>query len=133
MDNPRTNGRYIVDEIGRLPGTVPGAHPMTDETQALLERLRKRSVDGSVLNNLLPGQLYNANGPEAADRIEALTRERDAMAEALRGALPAREQLRNHQIQADMDGCMVTVSRQALDETLDAIDAALANNEQGEG
>ena len=37
-----------------------------------------------------------------------------------------RANLRNHQAQADMDGERVTVSRQALDEVLDAIDAALS-------
>lgn len=37
-------------------------------------------------------------------------------------AMPAFYQLRHHQQQADMDGVFVTVSRQALEEVLDAIE-----------
>lgn len=44
-------------------------------------------------------------------------------AKAMQDVAPALDQLRNHQRQADMDGVFVTVSRQALDEVLDAIAA----------
>ena len=45
----------------------------------------------------------------------------------------ARANLREHQQQLDADGCRVGVSRQALDEVLDAFDAMLAASPQGEG
>jgi len=40
----------------------------------------------------------------------------------------AMEQLRNHQQQLDADGCMVGVSRQAIDETLEYVAALEAEN-----
>lgn len=48
---------------------------------------------------------------------------REEGAKAMRSVEPALYQLRHHQQQADMDGTFVTVSRQALDEVLDAIAA----------
>src|SRR5690606_14654110 len=50
---------------------------------------------------------------------EASIREQSAQS----GPSAAIEQLRNHQKQLDADGCMVGVSRQALDEVLDALEA----------
>jgi hypothetical protein len=44
-----------------------------------------------------------------------------AVFEILNPIAPAVENLSCHQEQCDMDGCMVKVSRQALDEVLEAI------------
>lgn len=56
---------------------------------------------------------------------DSLAREK-AMRDALNVAAPAIENLATCQKQLDADGCMVGVSRQAIDETLAAIRAALA-------
>ena len=42
MDNPRTHGRHIVDEIGRLPDAAPGEdfHMVASEARAAIEALR---------------------------------------------------------------------------------------------
>lgn len=55
---------------------------------------------------------------------------REEIVEALRSTLtPAIDQLRNHQTQLDMDGIQVGVSRQAIDEVLAGLDAALSRLE----
>jgi hypothetical protein len=61
--------------------------------------------------------LLRATEPAGAGAREAM--------EQLNAVAPAVENLARHQEQCDMDGVMVKVSRQALDETLNAVNAAV--------
>ena len=68
---------------------------------------------------------YLTGEADSAFIVQAFARHRIAAEQAERAriaAMPAFYHLRHHQQQADMDGVMVTVSRQALDEVLDAIE-----------
>lgn len=87
---------------------------MTDELveQPLLSKLAKA---------LYP---YTDAQWSAAAAIIPLVQAHDAA--RIAAVLPALEQLCNHQQQADMDGIFVTVSRQALEEVLEALEARRA-------
>jgi hypothetical protein len=106
---------------------------MKDEDAGLVERLRDEAtaLSRAAWNRPDGGQdacIASNLATEAADRIAALKREVDTMAEALWRAEPAWANLRDCQEQADMHGERVTVSRQAVDETVAAIASALGQS-----
>lgn len=77
-------------------------------------------------------QLSEAQSKITTEReatISCLTAENAGLRKALEclnEVAPAVENLASHQEQCDMDGVMVKVSRQAVDEVLSAINAAVA-------
>lgn len=107
-------------------------------TEQMAERLRDEAanwIDGEPIIPLLN---------EAADLLSRLAQQTEPVSvepmateiqEMLDGILPwpAIENLRNHQQQLDFDGCMVGVSRQALDELLAIFAPPVQPRDNGEG
>lgn len=87
----------------------------TAEKDDLVERLRRMSKRLDILDceDVL----------QAADELTALRTQLASMRDALEDIAPAVESLASHQVQCDMDGIMVQVSRQAVDEVVNAINA----------
>ena len=102
------------------------------EELSRLWRTKGQPVNGEVFFNAINAVDVAVTGGGARPDPEHLTRTtslaaQDGLVEALvKIPTAALYALRHGQQQADMDGTFVTVSRQALGEVLDSVDAALS-------
>jgi len=81
--------------------------------------------DGEFKGSTIPGQTVDvpAMKARALAELSILRAQLASMRDALEDIAPAVESLASHQVQCDMDGIMVQVSRQAVDEVVNAINA----------
>ena len=101
---------------GGLPEAQHPAAPADAERLALAERIEAWMRDHASAGE---GAVFDLCPDHQLLVISALRTESSCLSEQEKSAV---KNLRNHQDQCDADGVMVKVSRQALDETLAAID-----------
>jgi hypothetical protein len=82
----------------------------------------KRQVDKAAEQvKRMPRWMSRAKGPKMGTNMSEINITWRVVFDILNPVAPAVENLACHQEQCDTDGCMVKVSRQAMDEVLEAI------------